>query len=252
MNNKNNLGKVIVLSIATMFIGVSILSISAEKTNIINKNIESAYLCGDINGNGAGPDIADLVYLVDYMFQGGPAPVPNEYVADVDMSGEVNIADLVYLVSYMFQGGPAPCSSPSGRIIDYGGCKDFTTKDDPGDDPFYDCIEYQYDGGSTLLLTHFNSGFNCCPLELLADITISNNVITIVEDETFEFEPCPCLCLFDVYYEIINLPVGEYTIRIDGLNVYPEEIMEFTIDLSTEPSGQFCVYRDYYPWGEPW
>ena len=30
--------------------------------------------CGDVNGDGTGPDIADLVYLVAYMFQGGPAP----------------------------------------------------------------------------------------------------------------------------------------------------------------------------------
>ena len=27
---------------------------------------------GDINHNGTGPDIADLVYLVNYMFNGGP------------------------------------------------------------------------------------------------------------------------------------------------------------------------------------
>ncbi len=30
--------------------------------------------CADIDSNGNGPDIADLVYLVDYMFQGGPSP----------------------------------------------------------------------------------------------------------------------------------------------------------------------------------
>ena len=30
--------------------------------------------CGDVNDDGVGPDIADLVYLVDYMFNGGPAP----------------------------------------------------------------------------------------------------------------------------------------------------------------------------------
>ena len=30
----------------------------------------------DINHDGAGPDISDLVYMVSYMFSGGPAPVP--------------------------------------------------------------------------------------------------------------------------------------------------------------------------------
>jgi len=31
------------------------------------------YKCGDVNGSGDGPDIEDLVYLVMYMFQDGPA-----------------------------------------------------------------------------------------------------------------------------------------------------------------------------------
>ncbi|KAA3635257.1 MAG: hypothetical protein DWP97_05065 [Calditrichaeota bacterium] len=51
-------------------------------------------------------DIADLVYLVDYSFNGGPAPATSE--ADVDASGGLDIADIVYLVNYMFAGGPAP------------------------------------------------------------------------------------------------------------------------------------------------
>ena len=63
----------------------------------------------DINHNGAGPDIADLVYLVNYMFQTGPQP-PCFEEADIngDGSDTPDIADLVYLVTYMFQGGPAP------------------------------------------------------------------------------------------------------------------------------------------------
>jgi len=54
-------------------------------------------------------DISDLVYLVDYMFTGGPAPVCFEE-ADMDCTGGIiDIADLVYLVDYMFNQGPAPC-----------------------------------------------------------------------------------------------------------------------------------------------
>ncbi|MDH4032405.1 MAG: hypothetical protein OEV80_01250, partial [candidate division Zixibacteria bacterium] len=65
------------------------------------------YVCGDINNDGAGPDISDLVYLVDYMFTAGPPP-PMMEAADVDGSGGIDIADLVYVVDYMFNGGPAP------------------------------------------------------------------------------------------------------------------------------------------------
>ena len=32
------------------------------------------YICGDIDGDGSDLNIADLVYLVDYMFNGGPEP----------------------------------------------------------------------------------------------------------------------------------------------------------------------------------
>jgi hypothetical protein len=67
------------------------------------------YRCGDIDGNLADlVDIADLVYLVDYMFNGGPEP-PIPGAVDVDGSGgELNIADLVYLVDFMFNDGPSP------------------------------------------------------------------------------------------------------------------------------------------------
>ncbi len=70
--------------------------------------------CADIDSNGNGPDIADLVYLVDYMFQEGPAP-HIMCQADIDANGVgPDIADLVYLVDYMFQGGPSPgdCCNP--------------------------------------------------------------------------------------------------------------------------------------------
>ena len=67
---------------------------------------------GDINNDGTGPDIADLVYLVTYMFGGGPEP-PCMAEADVNGNGTgPDIADLVYLVTYMFGGGPAPVSCP--------------------------------------------------------------------------------------------------------------------------------------------
>ena len=63
---------------------------------------------GDVNGDGS-IDIADLVYVVDYMFMSGPAPLPPES-GDMNCDGNIDIADLVYLVDYMFNGGPAPGS----------------------------------------------------------------------------------------------------------------------------------------------
>jgi len=67
---------------------------------------------GDINLSGGLIDIADLVYLVDYMFNAGPPP-PCYEEADIDASsGLIDIADLVYLVDYMFNSGPLPQPCP--------------------------------------------------------------------------------------------------------------------------------------------
>lgn len=67
---------------------------------------------GDIDNDGDGPDIEDLVYLVTFMFSYGPVPECIEH-CDIDGNGgDLNIADLVYLVNYMFNGGPPPVPCP--------------------------------------------------------------------------------------------------------------------------------------------
>jgi len=49
-----------------------------------------------------------VTYFVEWLFTGGPAPVILE-LADVDGSGgNPNVADLIYLVDYIFNAGPPP------------------------------------------------------------------------------------------------------------------------------------------------
>ena len=62
--------------------------------------------CGEANGDFA-INIADAVYLINYIFKGGPPPEPS-CIGDADGDGAVNIADAVYLVNYIFQSGPDP------------------------------------------------------------------------------------------------------------------------------------------------
>lgn len=77
-------------------------------------------LRGDINHDGTGPDISDLVFLVTFMFQGGSeppceTPAGSGYYAEADMNGDStgpDISDLVHLVTYMFQNGPPPVPCP--------------------------------------------------------------------------------------------------------------------------------------------
>ena len=77
-----------------------------------NDGIGDACCCIGIRGNVDNDsldviDISDLVYLVDYMFNGGPDPLCIEE-ADIDGSGELDIADLVHIVDYMFNSGLPP------------------------------------------------------------------------------------------------------------------------------------------------
>ena len=76
-----------------------------NKTTYLTQVAVVDAICGDIDGSCAIPDICDLVYLVDYMFNDGPEPLVMD-AANVDGQGDLDIADLVYLVDYMFNGGP--------------------------------------------------------------------------------------------------------------------------------------------------
>ncbi len=69
---------------------------------------ESTYIPGDADGSGS-VDIDDVVYLINYIFSGGPAPTPID-AGDADGSCNVDIDDAVYLIMYIFSGGPAPQS----------------------------------------------------------------------------------------------------------------------------------------------
>ena len=49
----------------------------------------------------------DIVYLINYIFKGGPAPIPYG-AGDADNSGEVNVTDISFMVNYLFLNGDSP------------------------------------------------------------------------------------------------------------------------------------------------
>ncbi len=68
---------------------------------------ECCEIRGDANHDGEGPNISDLVLLVNYVFKGGAAPYCIAE-GDVIINGEVLVNDLTFLVNYVFKGGPPP------------------------------------------------------------------------------------------------------------------------------------------------
>jgi hypothetical protein len=69
---------------------------------------------GDANCDGT-IDISDAVYLIAFIFSGGPAPF-TQTAGDANCDGAVDISDAVYLIAYIFSGGPAPCEGSFGKL----------------------------------------------------------------------------------------------------------------------------------------
>jgi len=68
----------------------------------------SIYFCGNADNRGQ-VDIDDVVFLINYIFVGGPSPDPLDS-GDADCSQAIDIDDVVYLIAYIFSGGPEPCA----------------------------------------------------------------------------------------------------------------------------------------------
>jgi hypothetical protein len=55
---------------------------------------------GDVNGDG-GVNSGDMIYLISFLFQGGPPP-PNPIDADMDGSPGINMGDLLQLIGHLY------------------------------------------------------------------------------------------------------------------------------------------------------
>lgn len=81
-------------------------AVTQEGWYIDDIDISGSFICGDANGDET-VNIGDVVFLITYIFGGGPAPVPVD-AGDTNGSGDLNIGDAVYLINHIFNGGPAP------------------------------------------------------------------------------------------------------------------------------------------------
>lgn len=74
---------------------------------LIPPSFSDTIICGDVNGPASDPfgnvTLADWVYLFNYLFEDGPAPVPMLCVADVNGDGNVSIVDLNALIKYLYK-----------------------------------------------------------------------------------------------------------------------------------------------------
>lgn len=102
--------KRVILILLSLTIAFSFFSIAPAQ------NPGSVAMCGDTN-NDAEVNIGDAVYLIAYIFKGGPEPYVYE-TGDVNCDGSVDVSDVVYLIKYVFFGGTSPCDPTGDGIPD--------------------------------------------------------------------------------------------------------------------------------------
>ncbi|PKK83677.1 MAG: hypothetical protein CVT49_07245 [candidate division Zixibacteria bacterium HGW-Zixibacteria-1] len=81
-------------------------TISMDQNYELNTTLLLDYMCGDANYNAA-INILDATFLINYIYKGGPIPIPIE-AGDVNGNGAINILDVTYLINYLYKDGPEP------------------------------------------------------------------------------------------------------------------------------------------------
>jgi hypothetical protein len=80
---------------------------SASREDVVTvKYVQTGLWRGDANGDGI-IDLGDLVYLINYLYKGGPAPDPLT-VGDCNCDQTVQLGDVIFLMNYLFKSGPSP------------------------------------------------------------------------------------------------------------------------------------------------
>ncbi len=176
---------------------------------------------GDANNDGTG-NISDAVYIIQYVFAGGAAPL-NQSCADVSGDCLVNVSDAVILIGYIFAGNPTFLERGCLHQQFNPGCSPTAEqKSDAGKQAADYELGYMYAEvlGNDLYIHHMAAEYQCC-LGYLVEFEIDNYFnITATESDTGE--ECDCSCDFNLTSVLNELEDGEYVVTLIG--IYGDEI----------------------------
>lgn len=179
----------------------------------------SETICGDANGDGQ-VNVGDAVFLISYIFKGGPAPDPVE-AADANGDGETNVGDAVYIINFVFKGGPPPSADcyPYLSVIDIpfgspvmidgtiatGEWSDAVLKRFTVDNQVDITVMIKHDGANLLAAYwyQFEQDENLCFPELLIDIGNDKSESWSSNDWWFHVSGTDCEAqgTYDVWYD---------------------------------------------------
>ncbi len=75
-------------------------------SNLAETFVSTGFFCGDANAD-SDINVADVIFLINYVFKSGPAPDPAA-AGDATGDGDINLADCIHLINFIFKSGPAP------------------------------------------------------------------------------------------------------------------------------------------------
>jgi hypothetical protein len=222
-------------------LGLCLLALPAIHTQNTAASVESPYVCGDVDCNGAGPDIGDLTRLIGYLYI-EPGPLVDPTRANLDGAAGIDIGDLTFLIGHLYLGADPPL------------CGSFVHEDESGS-----CLSGMETGladgigtleteviGNDLYIRHLNAFFNCCP-GYYVNYSIDGSRITAVEGDSLY--GCRCLCYFNTESVLHGLAEGMYEVTlICGQNF--DEYTGDTVGVDTvfvdSAIGGNCEYIEYY------
>lgn len=177
------------------------------------------YVCGDMDGDGSAPNVADLTYFVDYLFGGGPAPSQMD-AADCNGDTSVDVGDLTWLVDYLFAGGIVPLCDGIATGETYDWCThELSVEDSPTMQHGSATRVGEYEGGhpgkssgtvevdliaGDLYVYHYNALYQCCLGYDVEPVMVSPGLIVLQEVDTAE--TCNIVCYFDLEWVWEDIP----------------------------------------------
>ena len=133
-------------------------------------------------------------------------------------------------------------STITGTLTDYSECLSYKSGSEITDgwDTNY-CFLYSYNELSKVLnMNHLNAIFNCCPIELYAEIEEIDDTIIIRE---FEREYlCSCVCQYDLNYAFTGVEKQNYMVKLIVPKDYyatGENPLIFEMNLESGNEGEY-------------
>ncbi len=165
---------------------------------------------GDADNSGA-LSIGDAVYIINYIFGGGPPPL-YQTCADVNDDCLISIGDAVTIINYIFGGNPVELTIGCPQRDINPGCSSYRSETEttaPPSGEFYAEVL-----GNDLHLHHIDAYYQCC-LGYHVEYQLGGYNITAVESDTGAL--CDCYCYFNLESVLYDLEAGEYQVTLIGI-----------------------------------